>query len=421
MPVTSGTAAGDERLIAAARTLMDMVNASFDGASCADRPCVLPEGVTWANMLSLAITHSLDAASWPYVQGRSDIPEKVRSAWERRSQLSLFRHVRMDAEREAVFAELDRAGIAYMPLRGTLIANYYPCPEMRTMSDNDFLYGYVECDGQGVYRGLGSNDTARARNAERAMLAVRDVFAGRGYEVKNLRGGNHDSYHKEPCYNFEPHRHLITPTGPHGFYYENPWRLAKPVHEGGLRFAMDATDEYIYTVVHAYKHVVGSGLGLRIVADVRAFWACRGDAMDEGRLVHELDVLGLVEFERALRWLAQDGPQACEECDSAKNLFEYLARCGAYGTREQGIANRLSAVAGKAGPLGGPAGKVDARARVHYVLGRLVDREVIEASFPHASRVRLLLPALVVIRAVRGFARHPKRLARELGQVLRSR
>ena len=49
-------------------------------------------------------------------------------------KLSLF-----EIERSAVFGELEKAGIWYLPLKGIVLGEYYPKTAMREMSDNDIF------------------------------------------------------------------------------------------------------------------------------------------------------------------------------------------------------------------------------------------------------------------------------------------
>ena len=47
--------------------------------------------------------------------------------------------VLFDTERAAVLAELEKAGIWHMPLKGCVLKEYYPRIGMRQMADNDIL------------------------------------------------------------------------------------------------------------------------------------------------------------------------------------------------------------------------------------------------------------------------------------------
>lgn len=407
--------------VAVAYELMRVVNAALDGA------CInsLSAGIEWRDVYRMALSHSLDAASWFAVRDTSDMDGRIRAAWEHRMQLASFRSVRMAVERDAVFAQLESERIAFLPLRGARIAACYPHPEMRTMSDVDFLYGYVEEAPEGGFCLTGSTEMEQALSLERAMLAVRDIAVGRGYRIENLRGGHHDSYCKEPCYNLEPHRTLFVSSSPFSSYYANPWRLAHREQPGSHRFAMDASDEYIYFIAHAHKHVMGPGMGLRLLADTRVLLRERGRSMDEAYIARELDDLGIRQFERTLRSLA--GRLATGERLSAEEegLFAYLAHSGSYGTIENYVSRQIELVAGGAtdGESQDPASSASvSRVRARYLANRLsvflADHASAEQQFPRLARYRVTAPILAVARVSRQLVRSRKKLLKELKVLL---
>ena len=68
-----------------------------------------------------------------------------------------------------------------MPLKGSILKEWYPKFGMREMADNDILF-----------------DATRRQQ-------VRNIFANRGYSIESYNKGNHDAYEKPPIYNFEMH------------------------------------------------------------------------------------------------------------------------------------------------------------------------------------------------------------------------
>ena len=60
---------------------------------------------------------------------------------ERDCDMTLYRCVSYGIEREAVLAALADRGLSWLPLKGALLVDLYPSPHMRSMADNDILYG----------------------------------------------------------------------------------------------------------------------------------------------------------------------------------------------------------------------------------------------------------------------------------------
>ena len=100
---------------------------------------------------------------------------------------SALKSATMDMEMDALFAELDAAGIWHMPLKGTVLQHLYPVYGMRQMSDHDILF-----------------DATRADD-------VRAIMEGLGFGTAYFGTSDHDVYHKEPMCNFEMHRSLFDP------------------------------------------------------------------------------------------------------------------------------------------------------------------------------------------------------------------
>lgn len=107
---------------------------------------------------------------------------------------SVLKNARQDMEMEMVFAEMQAAGIWYLPLKGIVLQHLYPAYCMRQMADHDILF-----------------------DAERAA-DVRAIMERLGFSVVSYDFGCHDTYHKLPVSNFEMHRTLFSPTKDESLY-----------------------------------------------------------------------------------------------------------------------------------------------------------------------------------------------------------
>lgn len=125
-----------------------------------------------------------------------------------------------DMERETILEVLEKKGIACLPLKGILVAGYYPEAGMRWMCDNDILYGYVEKNEAGGWKLRGKNASEQEIWTERARQELVTVMADLGYKVKSLQG-NHDCFYKAPFFNFEMHRSLVNTFSDLADYYCN--------------------------------------------------------------------------------------------------------------------------------------------------------------------------------------------------------
>jgi hypothetical protein len=89
-----------------------------------------------SGVFAVAKSHSLTAIA-AYALESAGIYNKD---FEEEKNKAIRKEIILDAERERVIAELEKAGIWYMPLKGIIIKDLYPQIGMRQMADNDILY-----------------------------------------------------------------------------------------------------------------------------------------------------------------------------------------------------------------------------------------------------------------------------------------
>lgn len=437
--------------------VMHLIGCALNGRVA--RP--LPEGTTWEQVHALAKRNSVEAMVFLGAQSCADIPVDLRKQWEDETQMTLYRRLQFDAAREQVFAAMDEVGLSYLPMKGTILAPLYPSPEMRSMADNDFLYGFVGPCSDGVgfeLQGSGAGEAERAKTVEAGVRALERVMRGLGYETVSLRRGNHDVYHKRPLLNFEPHRRLVAPDSPVAVYYENPWKRAIRDDANSHEFHFGDEDAYIYLIVHAHKHFSNSGCGVRYVVDIWVFLRARGARMDGEYVRAQLDELGLSEFERASRQLAEhlfgsvgrlggkgldgdvvaairgvdageaarasgaDAADAAGACGSEaeealdegdRSLLRYLLFAGTYGNLAQHMEHEIADLAAE------HDGDLRAAKRA-YLVGRINSHKAVESLFPRASKIKVLYPFLQVARLVSKAVTNPRKAINEL-RILRRR
>lgn len=226
----------------------------------------------------------------------------------------------LDVEKEQILALFEKKGIWYMPLKGSLLKDIYPEVGMRQMSDHDILF-----------------DVSRAED-------VRRIMEGLGFETVKYDRGAHDSYHKEPVCNFEMHRRLFQGglakrTTKLAKYYQNV--EGRLIRKEGCERRFSTDDFYVYVIAHAYKHYAGGGTGMRTLLDTYVYLKHFGKEMNWEYIAAETEKLGIGEFERAQRSLAQHLFEGEELTEDEKELFDYFLSSGTYGTHENNIRNEL--------------------------------------------------------------------------------
>ncbi len=158
-----------------------------------------PEEALLANidmeaLLRLAKAHSVSAMvcmALEQTDAFQHAAETTRLKWLDCKNKAVRKNMLLDAERHRLEKEFAEHGIWYMPLKGSILKDWYPKFGMREMADNDILF-----------------DPAGRKQ-------VREIFQNRGYKTVSFRKGNHDVYEKAPIYNSEMHVSLF-----HGTYKE---------------------------------------------------------------------------------------------------------------------------------------------------------------------------------------------------------
>ncbi len=274
-----------------------------------------------------------------------------------------------DVRRKEVFDALERSGIWYMPVKGSVLKDLYPKYGIREMSDNDILFD--------------------AEHREE----VRDIMEGLGYETEVYGKTNQDVYTKPPFVTIEMHTSLFKKSN--GALYDNYFdvktRLVKEEgNDYGYRFTPE--DMYVYVVAHEFKHFSNCGTGLRSLADT---YVCLKKLDPDFSVVEsETDKLGISDFEKANRSLATHLFGGEKLTDGDKEMLDYISASGTYGTTDHLIENRL---------------KKKGNRRLRYITGRFSvpfsrKNELYDAfaeMYPAYYRHKVLLPFLPFHRLIR--------------------
>lgn len=388
-----------------------------------------PKETTWPQVYRLAAKHSIQSLVLTALPDGAfaEMPERLSSRWRHDADMTLFQQVSYDFDREAILADLSRAGLSWMPLKGIIVATYYPQPGMRSMSDQDIVVGYVEPDGHGGYRPRGGAERSREETA-RADAAVTAIMRAHGYaSLSDGRGRDH-SYAKAPLH-FEMHHSMLSvaevaegmAANEEMDYYANPWGIARPVSSVPGEFRFNIRDEYVFHVDHMSKHYRGSGFGLRFLADEYLYCMKFPDAVADPRVTATLRRLGIDHFERAVRELSMTlfshpGERNLRLPRELRELLVDVFSGGTYGSRERGIAHRLASRSA-VDVMGEHGARRVGRAR--YLWNRLFPPLAwVETYYPEWSHSRAARFLLAFHRLSEGMRNDPRQVWRTLRYVL---
>lgn len=358
-----------------------------------------PEEALLANidmeaLLRLAKAHSVSAMvcmALEQTDAFQNAAETTRLKWLDCKNKAVRKNMLLDAERHQLEKEFAEHGIWYMPLKGSILKDWYPKFGMREMADNDILF-----------------DPAGRKQ-------VREIFQNRSYKTVSFRKGNHDVYEKAPIYNFEMHVSLFN-----GTYkelteqYENVKEHLLPVDGTAYQFAFTPEDFYVFVLAHAHKHYSYSGTGIRTLADIYIMNQKLGGTMNWEYVDSELRGLGIFSYERESRELAQklfgiaELPTEANLSEAEQQMLAYYLGASTYGTIENRTLNQMQ----KLQPDGGA---ITAHTKRKYLLSRIFPgREWCKACAPTVYKYPVLLPFFWVRRLVYRGITNRKKVTQEI-------
>ena len=272
---------------------------------------------------------------------------------------AVLRYQRLKYDYDNMCAALEKAGIPFLPLKGSVIRKYYPEPWMRTSCDIDIL--------------------VHEEDIERAKAVLVD---GQGY-----------TYHGKTLCDIS----LFTPSNTHvelhhsllteGVAKESAEVLkdvwsALVLHDGySFWYEMTYDLYYFYHIAHIAKHFENGGCGIRPFIDILLLDAVRDtDIEKRDNLLRQGKLL---TFANAVRKLARIWFEN-EEYDSvSKEMENYILSGGVYGNE----SNRAKVHQGRSG------------GRLRYIISRaFLPYEQLKYYYPILKKHKWLTPFMEVRR-----------------------
>ena len=292
------------------------------------------------------------------------------------------KNILLDAERSVIVRRLEEEKIWYMPLKGSLLKDWYPKLGMRQMSDNDIL-----CDSG-------------------RMKDIYDILTENGFRCVHFGKDNDDAYFKDPVYNFEMHRSLFREEHIgvlYDYFKDVKERLIKDDgNDFGYHFRNE--DFYLYMIAHEYKHYTFVGTGVRSLVDTYVFLRKFSSSLDWEYINAELEKLGVADFERSNRELALKVFSMKQLTKEDRKELEYYVMSGTYGKKENRVENGIK--------FRGNGSKAK------YILYRFFPPvSYVERVVPWVKKSRLLIPAAYAYRFFRLATTSRESAAKELRKL----
>lgn len=250
--------------------------------------------------------------------------EELAKKFQYQVKLAIYRSALLQQTYTQVCGALEEAAIAFIPLKGAVIRQYYPEPWMRTSSDIDIL--------------IPEQHLAEAVNR---LVALGYEYRGKHACDVSLFSpvGMHVELHFDLIADFE--------AGMHRQILADVWEQAEAAAGSTCRYELPDALFYYYHMAHMAKHVRNGGCGIRPLLDT---WLLNHRVEhDAGARRALLARGGLQTFAQQMEKLAQVWFSGEQDDPVTVQLAEFVLDNGVYGTYGQKLAMRQTGSAGKTG------------------------------------------------------------------------
>lgn len=245
---------------------------------------------------------------------KNDLLDESSKELEKTILLATYRYVQINYAFTTLCEALEKAQISFIPLKGSVIRQYYPEPWMRTSCDIDVLVHETDLE-----------------------KAVAYLVENLGYTYSHKF--THDvSLFTENGIHIELHYSLMDDEPVKSSYevLHNVWD--KAVLKEGNQYWYELPDEvfYFYHIAHMAKHFENGGCGIRALIDIHVL--NHRVHFDGTRRMSLLEHGDLLLFANQANLLAEVWFGKAKHTPATLKMEDFIVRGGVYGSTENHIA-----------------------------------------------------------------------------------
>ena len=299
----------------------------------------------------------------------------VRKAFLRERDMAIYRYQQIRYEYKRICDTLSNAKISFLPLKGSVLRDYYPSPWMRTSCDIDIL--------------VKPEDVHAAYDTLMEQLSYR----GEGISSKDAHLYSPSGVHLEIRYNNKASNPKWQPI------LDSIWDNMVNPDDCQLKLTNEAF--YFYHMEHMAGHFLYGGCGVRFFLDV---WVMNRElSFDESEKKRFLTEAGIDAFADAVEETAKCwfGDGKCS--DLVSDIEEYIINAGMYGDMKNRVAIQKTKRGGK----------------IKYLKSRIfLPYDKLKHIYPILQKHRALYPFCQVRRWFRLFRKDTKgRITKEFNEA----
>lgn len=299
----------------------------------------------------------------------ADMPEEIKKAFQKSVSIAMYRYMQLSRELLTLSSALEDGMIPFIPLKGSIMRNYYDEPWMRTSCDIDVFVSDKDVD-----------------------KAVKLLTEDYGYTFKE-RSPHDVSLYSEAGIHVELHFDLIEGEKTRSIL-NNVWKHSKKADGFEYKYEMSTELFVAYHIAHMAKHFETGGCGIRPLLDL---WIINQKMKYDQKIVNDmLTECQLCKFYKEATLLSEIWFSNKEHTPLTLKMQDFIINAGSYGTIENRVAigNRR-----RGGKLG-------------YVFRRLfLPYSLLKAYYPRLEKFPILFPYYQFKRWVNFIFKKNKKLA----------
>ena len=205
-------------------------------------------GFRWMKLYQIAKDQDLRGIVYVQCRNMKSIHKNILKLLSKGFMSDAYLSVNTDYAMKEVTDLFDKNEIEYLPFKGSVIREYYPVRELRTMGDRDILIHQSDCDkADQIMRDLGYD----------RMIDNHAVWT---YTKPYLMFEIHNVMFYDPLPNQVDYR----------TYFNRIWETAVKA-DNGFEYTPDKKTHFLYMIAHTAKHITNHGIGFRAFLDLCFF------------------------------------------------------------------------------------------------------------------------------------------------------
>ena len=299
--------------------IIHLIKSAFSG----DAPSKMPEGIDVDILIDVALKHSVANIIYEPLSSLGVLNQDTDRKLKKIYSLAIMNDTVQSQYLELITDAFEKNEIPHCVLKGPVIKGLYPKPDFRQSGDLDI---YIP---------------------EKYRKKSKEIMTDLGFEIERFNDADADDvYFIGKKIHVELHKILVS--------NKTPWQAEcqkitdRLVTKDGRNYELEMTveDYYLYMIAHMAKHMMYSGMGIKMLLDVWVYLKKYADIFSRKILNERLELCGLAEFEQNVGKLVRYWFYGESAEEKIQKLGYYVFASGSFGTKKQLDAYFYSQYAG---------------------------------------------------------------------------